>query len=60
MQQAADGTIHLSQSKSIRAIEPIKIQQDRKKQLDQKVAEDERQQLRALIGNNKSRWFKVQ
>ena len=51
MQQTPDGTIHLSQSKYIRAIEPIKIQPERRKQPDQKVTEDERQQLRALIGS---------
>ena len=51
MQQTPDGTIHLSQSKYIRAIEPIKILPERRKQPDQKVTEDERQQLRALIGS---------
>ena len=51
MQQTPDGTIHLSQSKYIRNIDPIKINPDRRKQLDQKVTEEERQHLRALIGS---------
>ena len=51
MQQTPDGTIHLSQSKYIRAIEPIKINMERRKQVDQAVTEEERQQLRALIGS---------
>eukprot|EP00435_Cladocopium_sp_Y103_P009870 s2832_g2.t1 len=51
MMQTPEGTIHLSQSKYIRAIEPIKLSTERRKQLDQPVTEDERQQLRALIGS---------
>jgi hypothetical protein len=51
MQQTHDGTIHLSQSKCIKAIEPIKINIERRKQIDQAVTEEERQQLRALIGS---------
>eukprot|EP00435_Cladocopium_sp_Y103_P039744 s2480_g10.t1 len=51
MMQTPEGTIHLSQSKYIRAIDPIKISTERRKQIDQPVTEDERQQLRALIGS---------
>ena len=51
IQQSSDGTIHLSQSKYVRTIDPIKISTDRRKQPDEKVTEDERQQLRALIGS---------
>jgi hypothetical protein len=51
IQQSSDGTIHLSQSKYVKAIDPIKISTDRRKQPDEKVTEDERQQLRALIGS---------
>ena len=51
IQQSSDGTIHLSQSKYVKAIDPIKISTDRRKQSDEKVSEEERQQLRALIGS---------
>ena len=51
MNQTPEGTIHLSQSKYIRAIEPIKITQERRKQTETTVTEEERQQLRALIGS---------
>eukprot|EP00435_Cladocopium_sp_Y103_P053869 s757_g17.t1 len=51
MMQTPEGTIHLSQSKYIRAIEPITISTERRKQIDQPVTEDERQQLRGLIGS---------
>ena len=51
MQQTPEGTIHLSQSKYIRAIEPIKISPERRKQSESPVTENERQQLRALIGS---------
>ena len=40
----------MSQSKYIRAIQPIHIKPERRKQLESPVTEDERQDLRALIG----------
>jgi len=51
MNQTPEGTIHLSQSKYIRTIEPIKLSPERRKQNDSLVTEEERQQLRALIGS---------
>ena len=51
MSQTTNGNIHLSQSKHVTAIDPIKISLDRRKQLEEKITEEERQQLRALIGS---------
>ena len=41
----------LSQSSYVRAIEPIKISPDRRKQSESPVSEEEKQALRALIGS---------
>ena len=41
----------MSQSNYVKAIEPTKIHSDRRKQIDEKIAEEERQHLRALIGS---------
>ena len=51
MQQVPNYSIHISQSKYIRAIQPIHIKPERRKQLESPVTEDERQDLRALIGS---------
>ena len=51
MQQLPDYSIHMSQSKYIRAINPIPIKSERKKSPNAGVTEEERQELRALIGS---------
>ena len=51
MNQHPGGTITMNQSKYIRNINPIKITNERRSQNDEKVTEDERQQLRALVGS---------
>ena len=51
MQQLPDHSIHMSQSKYIRAINPIQIPAERKKSPNAEVTESERQDLRALIGS---------
>ena len=51
MQQLPNYSIHMSQSKYIRAIQPIHSKPERRKQLESPVIEDERQDLRALIGS---------
>ena len=47
MNQLPNYTIHMSQSKYVKAINPIHIPKDRKDQRDASVTEDERQALRA-------------
>ena len=51
MQQLPDHSIHMSQSKYIRAINPIQIPAERKRSPNAEVTENERQDLRALIGS---------
>ena len=51
MQQHANKSISLSQSKYVRDIAPIPITNDRKKDPSQEVSPKERQELRALIGS---------
>ena len=51
MQQLPNYSIHMSQTKYIKAIPPIHIKLDRRKQSESPVTEEERQELRALIGS---------
>ena len=51
MDQLANGTITMKQSTYVKAINPIKISQDRRQQAEDKVSEEERQSLRGLIGS---------
>lgn len=51
MFQHPNKSISLSQSSYVRAIDPIKISPERKKQGDSPVSEEEKQSLRALIGS---------
>ena len=51
LQQNPDYSINLSQSKYVRNIKPIPISQQRKAQTQALVSEEERQQLRGLIGS---------
>ena len=51
MFQHPNKSISLSQSSYVRAIDPIRISPDRRKQGDHSVSEEERQSLRALIGS---------
>ena len=51
MQQLPNHSIHMSQAKYVRAISPIHIKLDRRKQSESPVTEEERQELRALIGS---------
>ena len=51
MQQRSDKAIVLSQSEYIRKIKPIGITTDRRGKLEEKVTEEERQALRAIIGS---------
>eukprot|EP00435_Cladocopium_sp_Y103_P041817 s1270_g11.t1 len=51
MDQQPNGTITMSQSNYVRAINPIKITQERRQQSESKVTEEERQMLRGLIGS---------
>ena len=51
LRQRSDMGIVLSQSDYVRKITPIKIDCNRKSQIQEKVNADERQQLRALIGS---------
>ena len=51
MSQLPNGNIQLSQEKYMKKIEPIKISPDRKSQPESLVTEQERQQLRAVIGS---------
>lgn len=51
LRQRSDMGIVMSQSEYVRKINPIKIESNRKSQIDLKVSEEERQQLRALIGS---------
>ena len=48
MNQLQDGTITMNQSTYVKAINPIKISQERRQQTDSKVSEEERQALRGL------------
>ena len=51
MNQLPDYTIQMNQSKYVNAIQPIRISKERKIQNEQPVSEDERQQLRAIVGS---------
>ena len=51
MNQLPNYTIHMNQSKYVKAIHPIHIPKDRKDQRDALVTEDERQALRAIVGS---------
>ena len=51
MKQASDKSINMSQSQYIRKIDPIKIETNRKTQEEAPVTEEERLQLRGLIGS---------
>ena len=51
MQQRSDKAIVLSQSEYIRKIKPISITTERRSKLEEKVTEEERQALRAIIGS---------
>ena len=51
LKQRSDKGIVLSQSEYVCNINPIKIDSNRKSLLDEKITEDERQQLRAIIGS---------
>lgn len=51
MQQRGDKSIVFSQSEYVRKILPIPVSQSRRGELSEKVTEDERQQLRALVGS---------
>ena len=51
MSQGSDGGIHLSQADYVKRIDPIRISQQRRSQESEKVSEEERQSLRALIGS---------
>ena len=51
LHQRSDMGIVLSQSDYVRKILPIAIESNRRSQIEEKVNEDERQQLRALIGS---------
>ena len=51
MQQRSDKAIVLSQSEYIRKIKPISITTERRCKLEEKVTEEERQALRAIIGS---------
>ena len=51
MTQSSDGSINMSQAEYVKKIEPIKLSQARRTQESEKVSEEERQSLRALIGS---------
>ena len=51
LRQRSDMGIVMSQSEYVRKINPIKIESNRRSQTELKVNEEERQQLRALIGS---------
>ena len=51
MTQSSDGGINMSQAEYVKKIEPIRISQQRRLQDTEKVNEEERQALRALIGS---------
>ena len=51
MTQSSDGGINMSQAEYIKKIDPIRISQIRRAQESEKVSEEERQALRALIGS---------
>ena len=51
MDQLPNGTITMSQSNYVKAIEPIKIPLERRKFPDEKITEPERQALRGLVGS---------
>ena len=51
MRQKADGAIIMSQSAYVRAVNPIKISPDRRRSPDEPISNEERHQLRALIGS---------
>ena len=49
--QKENGEIHVDQSQYVKEIEPIRLSQERKKQLTENITENERQSLRAVIGS---------
>lgn len=51
MQQQPDNSIRLSQAKYVNNISPISIKPDRRQNEDEKVTEEERHQLRGLVGS---------
>ena len=51
IEQSADNTITVQQSQYVKDIKPIVISRERKQQLEDVVTENERQELRALIGS---------
>ena len=51
MSQSSDGSISMSQAEYVKRIDPIQISQSRRSQESEKVSEEERQALRALIGS---------
>ena len=51
MSQKGDGSVIMSQSACVRAVNPIKISLERKSQPDSPITDTERHQLRALIGS---------
>ena len=51
MNQLPNGTITMNQSKYCRNIQPIRIPNERRKNPEALVTEEERQQLRALVGS---------
>ena len=51
MSQKGDGSVIMSQSAYVRAVNPIKISPERKSQPDSPITDTERHQLRALIGS---------
>ena len=51
LKQRSDKGIVMSQSEYVRNINPIKVEINRKSQINEKINEEERQQLRALIGS---------
>ena len=51
MQQHPNKSITMSQSKYVCAIKPIRITNQRRSQQDEPISEDERQELRAVIGS---------
>ena len=51
LKQKGDKGIVLSQSEYVRNVNPIKLESNRKSLIDEKINEEERQQLRAIIGS---------
>ena len=51
LNQLHDGSIVLSQSKYVNGIQPIRIPMDRRQSGQEKISEEERHQLRGLVGS---------